>query len=145
MGRPKLPKGESKDIQIGVRLNSEEGKKLAEIAEDDGATPAEVVRKAAKAHLSNGPIWVKTSLPVKDMHGKKIRFTLYSSTNDFFEAQGEMMTREKSPDQKSITIRFTFSVSPYVAKITFYPLDQDFVDKIQKAPQGDTVDFIITK
>jgi hypothetical protein len=28
MGRPKLPKGESKDFQIGVRFNREEAEKI---------------------------------------------------------------------------------------------------------------------
>lgn len=46
MGRPKLPKGESKDILIGARFSPDERRVVESAAKRDGLGKSEWIRKA---------------------------------------------------------------------------------------------------
>ena len=53
MGRPKLPKGEAKDFQIGVRFNREEASKVKAAIAKTGMGNADWARSAL-IHAANG-------------------------------------------------------------------------------------------
>src|SRR5260370_26626293 len=76
MGRPPLPKGQSKDAQIGVRLKPGQSKELHQLASKAGQTRAELVRDAAISQIQNPPIWVKSKGTQEELDSHLIEFSL---------------------------------------------------------------------
>ncbi len=94
MGRPPLPKGESKDIQIGVRFKPDENKSVdsAFSKTEDIQSKAEWIRKAAVAmaeRLQEKPpmtwdgFWGELPFPEDEMHEKRVKFCLFIKWDNF--------------------------------------------------------------
>ena len=74
MGRPKLPEGESKDVQIGVRFKPKENEQLEKSAEEDKKDKVTWLRQAA---IEATKEWVKCDeWSLEDLHGKTVKFAV---------------------------------------------------------------------
>ena len=91
MGRPPLPNGESKDVQIGVRLKPAIGKMLAEAAEDSDESASELLRNAASDYLKTLS-WVTCKWTYEQLRDAKVWFPIQLSRG-LYEVVGEIFCR----------------------------------------------------
>src|SRR6266478_654966 len=94
MGRPPLPGGQAKEIQIGVRLTPQDDKSVEQAVDESGVSKAEWIRNAAKlqAKPPPPPAWVTSKWTREQLEGKTVQFKL---THPKFrvEGVGEFMVR----------------------------------------------------
>src|SRR5258708_882755 len=92
IGRPRLPKGESKDVQIGVRFNGEQDRPIDSAAVKAGQTKAEWVRNAAVEQAKKPCVWFKSKWTQEELDGKDIEFRL-TKPNVQVTGVGELLVR----------------------------------------------------
>src|SRR2546422_483321 len=74
MGRPKLPEGESKRVQIGVRFKQKENQQVEKNADQEKRDKASWLRQAA---IEATKEWVKCDeWTMEDLHGKTVEFAV---------------------------------------------------------------------
>jgi len=88
MGRPVLPTGEAKDVQVGVRFKPNDDKTVEQaMAKTEGVeTKAEWIRRAAismaerlqpKPPMTWEGFWGGLPFPQDEMHEKRVKFCLF--------------------------------------------------------------------
>jgi hypothetical protein len=132
MGRPPLPKGQAKGIQIGVRLAPKDAKKIREAILASGENQAEWARRA----LCNAarPIWVLSkNWTADDLHRKSVEFDFrVPHTKEFTQGQGTFyVIKHRDKVRLAIQIR--------AGNFMFLP--QEVVDAIERHPNAPVVDF----
>jgi hypothetical protein len=143
MGRPPLPKGESKDALIGVRFKPEDAEEVSAAAKEVGKSAGEAIRDKIVADIPP-PVTCKWSK--QELHGKSVKFALYSPEGRKILVSGVFNARDRPNGLKSISIRHVlwFDTNPLPqGKISLYPIDQKFAEMITKADESEGVDFKI--
>lgn len=79
MGRPPLPKGESKDAQIGVRFKPDEFVQLNTLSQASASSNSEAVRIATLSQIQTPPIWVKSRWKWEELNDQTIDYYLTES------------------------------------------------------------------
>ena len=144
MGRPPLPKGESKAAQIGVRLNPEGVAKINEMAERSGQTKAEVIREAAELQIQNPPIWVKSKWKVEDLNEQLIEFRLKSKVPQgirVVDGVGLLRVRKNPRGEIAVDIFIDQWEMPNKGVTTRIWLSQEAVDRIEPNPNQGPAKF----
>lgn len=139
MGRPPLPKGESKDTQIAVRLQREQSEEFARLAAKAKQTSAESLRDAVDLQIQNPPIWVKSRWTKEELDEQLIAFRLVAPTR-IAEGVGEMSVRQNPKGEIAVDI-FVTEHQGYKGVVTRYWLAQQAVDKIELNPDDKQVKF----
>jgi len=130
MGRPKLPNGEAKRVQVGVRFNSDHDKSIEKAALDSGQTKADWVRNAAVSEARRPPPWIKCKWQMEELEGKKVKFRL--SAPEFWVAGvGEFLVRRNPRGELAVEICVIKSATPFEIVETRYWLGQIAADKIE--------------
>ena len=140
MGRPPLPKGESKEAQIAVRFKPVEYDFLSEYASSTGSTASEVVRTAAIAEIQTPPIWVKSKWQWMDLNDQSIAFDL-TTQNGRLSGIGRLKAR---PDEYGRIAVDIFSNGPMTfntASVVRIWLGQDAVNRIEEHPTQSIAKF----
>ena len=103
MGRPPLPKGQSKDVQLGVRFNPKDDNQIEKAVKESGQTKAEWVRNAAIAESKSPPIWVKSKWKAEELNGSLIEFRI-DSPKRLLGGVGELKVRENALGEIAVDI-----------------------------------------
>lgn len=140
MGRPVLPKGESKGAQSGVRLKQNEDKAIASIATRAGETKAETLREAAIDKIQAPPIWVKSEWKADDLNGHYIQFLLHAP-NRRLEGVGELKVRTNTRGEIAVDIFVDEHPTPYQGVTTRIWLSKEAVDRIELNPNPKPAKF----
>lgn len=140
MGRPPLPKGRSKDFQVGVRLNATDNKTIEKAVADSGGnqTKAEWVRDMAKLIASDGVTCKEFT--VEQLDGKTVWFKIRMENGTPIEGNGEMMALQRGDGTLKIQIE---SRRIYDDPQSFYRfvMPQAAVSWIKKLPASSKYDF----
>ena len=131
MGRPPLPKGQSKDVQLGVRFNPKDNNQIEKAVKESGQTKTEWVRNAAIAESKAPPIWVKSKWKAEELNGSLIEFRI-DSPKRLLGGVGELKVRENALGEISVDI---FIDEPKKGISTRIWLAQDAVDRIELNPK----------
>jgi hypothetical protein len=140
IGRPPLPKNQIKADLIGVRVKPNEAKKIAEFADKNDETPAEIMRQATEDYLRRPPLWVRSKWKASQLHDKRIRFVT-NLTGGTYEVTGDIFARERANGEISIKVVLLDTRDPMNVPIITYHLPQRIVDTIIEADTSDGVDF----
>ena len=140
MGRPPLPKGQSKDAQIGVRLKPNEDKEINRISQRAGQTKAETIRDAAISKIQSPPIWVKSKWKAEELNGNLIEFRL-DSPKRLLGGVGELKVRQNKLGEIAVDIFVTEHPNPFEGIVTRIWLAQDAVDRIELNPNPKPAKF----
>ena len=111
MGRPPLPKGQQKAVQLGVRFNPKDGRILDNAANQSGLTKVDFVRNATN-EMAQRNRWGKTKFSRAELNGQLIEFELHSP-NGITAGIGHIDACENPNGKISVDI------------IIDYPLDAD--------------------
>jgi hypothetical protein len=140
MGRPPLPKGESKDVQIGVRFNPQDDKEIEREVKKAGQTKSDWVRNAAICDAQVPPIWIKSKWTFEDLKDKTVEFRLISPEWRI-KGIGKFLVRINPAGELAVDICAVKSATPYeVVEMRFY-LFQKVADKIERHPDKAIADF----
>jgi hypothetical protein len=137
MGRPPLPKGESKDFQFGVRLNSEQQKTIGRMVKDSGQSYPDFARSAMMEAAANPPIWARSKWKVEELDGQLIEFDLKSPKRRLWGV-GKLSVRESREGEIAVDI---FIDEPNKGISTRIWLAQDAVDRIELNPKPKPAKF----
>jgi len=137
MGRPPLPKGQSKDFQFGVRLNNEQQKKIDRTVKDSGQTYPDFARSAMMAVAAKPPIWVKSKWSKEELDGQLIEFVL-NSPQRTLSGVGKLAIWKNPRGEITVDI---FIDEPNKGISTRIWLAQDAVDKIELNPKPKPAKF----
>jgi hypothetical protein len=141
MGRPPLPKGESKDTQLGVRLKPTQAEEIAVKSKVLGISPAEEVRRRIR---DTSPIWVTCNWTVKELRGKKIMFSV-EHAGRAFEMSGEIVTLGPKPNGEiAIKVLFLYPQGDGQVMVGERYLTQSYADELERAKEGEPFDFWIS-
>jgi hypothetical protein len=92
IGRPTLPKGQSKAVQIGVRFTPKEGQQIQKAATEAGQSNAEWARDMLLN--SARPIWViSQKWQSSDLHHKTVQFK-FTSPVSILQGIGRFTVRQ---------------------------------------------------
>ena len=131
--------GESKDVQIGVRLKPKENERVEKLSAEIGFNKPELMRFAV-VNMSH-PIWtVCKKFRPEELEKKivKFRFSLASSVLNG-EGTFFVVPHRDGPPKLAIEIRSTERVS--ATPIRFF-LPQQLVDRIERSPDHTQSDFL---
>jgi hypothetical protein len=95
MGRPKLPKGETKEAQVAVRFKPDEMIRIEKAATVSGFTNSQLVRSATLDALSRSPYWYKSKWRAQDLNDQKIEFKI-STNHGLLAGIGILKVRENA-------------------------------------------------
>lgn len=144
LGRPPLPEGAAKDIQIGVRLEpslmQSVSSNIADSRTDE--TNAQWVREAAKLQIQNPPIWVDSTWKAKELEGQSIDFTLILP-NRRMSGIGELRVRENRLGKIAVDIFVCGHNSPTQGIVTRIWLAQEAVNLIKLNDQNQDAKFYL--
>jgi hypothetical protein len=144
MGRPTLPKGLSKDFQVGVRFNASDDKKIQKAIETSGAqkTKAQWIRDAARLLAEE---WAKPDKwTARALHGKSVEFQLLIEPEGLVHGKGTFEAWERGDGMlkvriKSLDRRKTTPFEKHEVEIHIPP---DEVNLIEKAGAKSDCDFV---
>lgn len=133
MGRPKLPPGEAKGTQIGVRFRTTDDRRINELVEKSGQNKADWVRNAAIAESKKPPVWVKSKWTMEDLDDKTVEFRLRMPGRKD-EGLGKFLVRRNPKGYLAIEICAIASATENeVVEIRYYLLQQT-ADRIEAHP-----------
>ena len=135
MGRPELPKGQSKDIQVGVRFNSKIGQIIDQESAKLNQTKSDWIRNAAIEEVRMPPWWVKSKWKREDLDGKTVEFSL-TDKGGKREGMGKFLVRENLSGKIAIYILTRLNI----AEIR-YVLYQGAASKIERHPDLAVAEF----
>jgi hypothetical protein len=143
MGRPPLPKGLSKDVQIGVRFNPDDDKAISKAIEDSRAdqTKAQWLRDAA---LIIAHEWVQCrEWTAKDLHGKYVEFLIASRAEGPIKGVGKFYVWERGDGLLKIIINSLDKkqTRPFLKSRIQIIVPQEAVQLIKRQSPGSKVDF----
>ena len=85
MGRPPLPKGKAKGVQVGVRFKPDDDRVIENALSDDEATKADYIREAAISKAKNEAPWVRSKWTREQLADKTVEYRLIGP---YFRADG---------------------------------------------------------
>lgn len=138
MGRPPLPLGKAKEVQIGLRADSELAETIAEDSAKSGETQAEWVRGAAKDKALTPPVWVKSKWTCEDLSDQLIAFCLRSKVEKgirVLEGVGRLKVRENNYGEIAVDIFVDEATGPFSGVLTRIWLSKEAVDRIEINPK----------
>jgi hypothetical protein len=140
MGRPPLPKGQSKDVQIGVRFNPADDKQIEKAVAKSGQTKPDFIRNAALAETRKPTVWVKSKWTMEQLSGKTVEFALtVPGRRD--DGTGKFLVRKNPADELAIDICAIASATRYEMVEIRYHLYQAAADKIELHPNPKVAQF----
>ena len=142
MGRPTLPKGASKDIQKGVRIDSGDARQIEKrIAESGGnESMSQYIRDAARLIAAESVIC--KDYTVDELDGKTVSFKIRLKDGSEVEGCGKLMALMRGDGSMKIQIESrNINDSPHA----FYRflMRQESVPWIKNLPAGSNFDFEI--
>jgi hypothetical protein len=143
LGRPPLPKGETKEAQIAVRFKPFEYDILSGFAASTGSTASDVVRTAAIAEIQTPPIWVRSKWKWDELNDQSIAFDL-TTPNGRLSGLGRLKAR---PDEYGRIAVDIFSNGPMTnnsAAVVRIWLGPDAVSRIEEHPTQALAKFVLT-
>lgn len=142
MGRPKLPKGEAKGAQVGVRFKPEDEKLVDKASADSRQTKADYVRNAAIADAKKRPVWVRSKWTMKELDGKTVEFSLIAP-GEQHKGTGKFLVRQ-NPDGK-LSIEICATLRATLAEVTEirYNLHQLVADLLKVHPDPNKAQFLL--
>jgi hypothetical protein len=133
MGRPRLPKGQAKGVQIGVRFNPKDDKQIDRRVVESGQTKADWVRNAAVAETKVPPVWIKSKWTWEDLRDKTVEFRLIAPRFQV-EGMGKFLVRINPAGELAVEICAIESATrSEIVESRFY-LFQQVADKIERHP-----------
>jgi hypothetical protein len=142
MGRPRLPKGQGKDIQIGVRFNAKDAQKIDKAIEASGSkqTKADWLRDMAKLIAADGVVC--KDFTVEELDRKKVWFKIRMENGEPIEGNGEIMALQRGDGTLKIQIesRYLYDDPDSYYRFT---MPQAAVPWMKKLPPNSTYDFEI--
>jgi hypothetical protein len=140
MGRPPLPKGQSKDVQIGVRFNGKDDKKIEKAITDSGVnqTKAEWIRDAARLVAADSVICAQYS--VEELDDKTITFRIQSANGWIAKGAGKIMALQRGDGSMKIQIESRFENDAPNAFHRFL-MPQAALPWLKKLPPSSAFDF----
>jgi hypothetical protein len=142
MGRPKLPKGQSKDVQIGVRFKPDEDSQIEKAIADSGGvqTKAQWVRDAARLMAYDSIICEDYSL--EELDGKTVTFKILWEQGGPIEGGGTIMALQRGDGSMKIQIESRNCDDDPDAFYRFL-MPQAAVPWLKKLPKGSKFDFSV--
>ena len=143
LGRPKLPKGESKSTQIGVRLNATQGNAIGSKAVAAGLSKGEWIRDAAVEKTCDVEFWVTSKWKEDDLDKATLEFRLPISTGGFSPPTKGQFVKVK-PNLKgelSLTVSYLIFSSADVCVENRFPVPQPWADRIEYHPDQSVARF----
>ncbi len=140
MGRPPLPEGQSKAVQIGVRFNAKDDKQIEKAITDSGAdeTKAEWIRDAARLVAAESVVCDKYS--VEELDEKTVTFKIRLANGHPIQGRGRIMALQRGDGSMKIQIQSRY-VHDAPNAIYRFLMPQPAVAWLQKLPQGSEFDF----
>jgi hypothetical protein len=142
MGRPPLPEGRSKDIQVGARFNPAEGGAVEAKAIEHKVTKSEFVRRAAVEATKE---WIQLDpWSLEDLHGKRVEFELVLDIEGPIKGTGRFDVWKNGEGLCKIVVR-TYddkSTDFETHELRIY-VPQKGVEFIKKLPPGSACDFSV--
>lgn len=140
MGRPKLPRGQSKDVQIGVRLNSHDDKAIKKEIADSGTqqTKAEWIRDAARLVAAESVVCDEYS--VEELDEKTVAFKIRMKNGQPIKGTGRIMALQRGDGSMKIQIESRYVHDEPNAFYRFL-MPQEAVAWLKKMPNGAEFDF----
>lgn len=141
MGRPPLPKGESKDIQIGLRFKTKENVELERAAQGDKKDKVSWIRQAA---LEATKAWITCDqwTPAQ-LQGKKVCFRVKTILEGDVEGRGIFDVWQRGDGKCKIRIVAKTMPSLYKKDTLSVYLPQRGVKLIKQLPAGSDCDFSV--
>ncbi len=140
MGRPPLPKGQARGVQVGVRFKREDDKTIEKVTAGSGQTKADWVRNAALAEARRPVTWVRSKWKLEELDGKLVEFKL-TAPKLWVEGLGKFLVRKNLRGELSIEICVLKSPNPNEIVETRYWLGQQAADKIELNPNPKLAEF----
>lgn len=141
MGRPPLPKGQSKDIQIGVRFKPADHEPISKAAKAAGKTPAEWIRNAALGLAMRKQEWVDASpWTFEDLSEKTVAFEIKSNSHSEIKGTGVFKVHIRADGKLQITIESRYKHSKEGVLTEFF-VPQSAIKFIRKQPSDCGTDF----
>ncbi len=140
MGRPPLPKGQSKDFQFGVRLNGEQQKTIGRTVKESGQSYPDFARSAMMEAAAKPPVWVKSKWQVQELDGQLVEFDL-NSPQRRLSGVGKLAVRENRDGEMAIDIFIDEPQRDGSITCTRIWLAQNAVDKIELNPNPKPAKF----
>lgn len=142
MGRPPLPDGEVKDVQVGVKIKASLAAQISSnIAESQSPeTRAEWIRNAAINEVQSPPIWVKSSWKKEELDGQLVEFKLVSPNREL-SGVGKFNLRENPKGEIAVYIFIDEYPMRHQGVTTRIWLGQQAVDKIEINPNPEKAKF----
>jgi hypothetical protein len=125
IGRPPLPKGESKAAYVTARLTSDEATELAEAAEENGRSQSEEARR----RIAGEHFWIDCKWSKADLDDQKVKFHIQLN-GQWYETIGELSFRERPDGKKRIDLLFFYTVSYNAGVSSNVALPQEAVDSL---------------
>lgn len=143
MGRPKLPSGESKAVQVGVRFKEKEIEHVSENAPESDKDRSKWIRQAA---IEKAFPWVKSEQwTQEDLHGKRVLMDINTPLHGTVVGTGQFDVLKRGDGLLQIRIRTGESGSDPAIKHDFTVfVPQEGVNLIRKLPPGSDADFLLT-
>ena len=137
IGRPPLPKGHLKDVQLGVRFNSDDDRKIEKAIGGTTQTKADWVRDAALVKMQE---WVTCKWTAKDLDGKSVEFSIVAQKKGPIDGIGTFFVLQRGDGKMKIKIesRYKFGRKD---DLSFIRMRQESADWIVKLPVGSNHDF----
>ena len=142
MGRPKLPKGEQKSTQIGVRFNASQDQEIDGKVSESGRSKAEWVRDAALDEVDRQQ-WVKSKWKIGELEGKRVEFRIAAAEGGSFVGVGKFLVSENPEGLLRIEVVCDIATGPYSWAQHRLPLNQYVANKIAPHPDQKAAHFII--
>ena len=139
-GRPPLPKGAAKGIQIGVRFKPKDARAIDNATANTGQTKVDLIRDAAIAEAKYPPPWVSSKWTIDDLEGKKVQFRL-TAPKFRVEGVGEFLVRKNPRGELAIEICAIKSATPCEVVESRFWICQEIADKIERNPEPKVATF----
>ena len=140
IGRPKLPKGEAKDVQIGVRFTPNDSQQIKKVMASAGInqTKAEWIRDAARLVAAASVICDQYS--VEELDEKSVRFRIRLLNGCPIEGSGKIMALKRGDGSMKIQIESRYKHDAPNAYHRFL-MPQAAVPWLKKLPPKARFDF----
>jgi uncharacterized protein (DUF1778 family) len=137
-GRPPLPKGQARDVQIGVRFTADEDKAIQKAISDSGQSKAEWMRTAAVAQAKT--IWVKSKWSMEELDNQNVEFRLTAPRLQV-TGLGKFLVRRNPRGELAINICAITEATRHQITEARYYIGQAAADKIERHPNANVAAF----
>lgn len=137
-GRPRLPKGKSKEVLFAFKISSEESKRIEEDIKDSGLGKGDWARNQLIQHARE--IWVICDRwCAADLRGKSVQFSFKTKDRTgFYEGVGTFWITEH---REKIRLSIAIHAAPPLGRLARLVLNQQLADAIERHPDASVADF----